>query len=234
MGKAAVAQDDHSEDLKQAFLAFNQLSEQLTSSYQELEEKVTHLNSELVQSQNQRLEELAEKERLAERLDSLLNALPAAVVVLDAAGIVQEANPAACTMLGEPLQGLAWRDIIGRAFALGGDSGYDLRLKNGRLVSPETCPLGSEPGQIPPISAWWARLATKPRRASPAKTGVTTVTSGGTFRVSKKSWPSFRFVQNSIQGESPCLSMFFLVILKGKMWTLKNFCSLLRAASARA
>jgi len=148
MGKPAVASNDHSDDLKQAFLAFNQLSEQLNHSYQELEQKVTDLNSELVQSQNQRLAELAEKERLAERLDSLLNALPAAVMVLDAAGVVQEANPAALHMLGEPLRGQAWRDIIARAFALGGDSGYDLRLQNGRLVSLETCPLGSEPGQI--------------------------------------------------------------------------------------
>jgi two-component system sensor histidine kinase FlrB len=147
MGKLAVADNEHSDDLKQAFMAFNQLSEQLTSSYQELEEKVTHLNSELIQSQNERLQELAEKERLAERLDSLLNALPAGVVVLDAAGIIQQANPAALEMLGEPLQGQSWVDVISRCFSLDSD-GYDLQLKSGRLVSLNTCPLGSEPGQI--------------------------------------------------------------------------------------
>lgn len=149
MGKLAVANDDQrSDDLKQAFMAFNELSEQLTSSYHELEEQVSHLNSELVQTQNERMQELAEKERLAERLDSLLNALPAGVVVLDAAGVIQQANPAAMTMLGEPLQGQAWMDVINRAFALNNDSGYDLQLKNGRLVSLNTCPLGNEPGQI--------------------------------------------------------------------------------------
>lgn len=148
MGKPAVAQNDHSEDLKKAFLAFNELSEQLTSSYHELEEKVSSLNSELQQTQNERLLELAEKERLAERLDSLLNALPAGVVVLDGAGVVQESNPVAQAMLGEPLRGVAWREVINRAFALDSDSGYDLQLKNGRLVSMETCPLGNEPGQI--------------------------------------------------------------------------------------
>lgn len=136
------------QELEEAFLAFNQLSEQLAASYRDLEAKVARLSEELEEAHGARIEELAEKERLAQRLESLLTGLPAGVVVLDGSGKVQQANPAAVTLLGEPLLGEAWRDIINRAFVLDDNAGYDLKLRDGRLVSLSTCPLGSEPGQI--------------------------------------------------------------------------------------
>ncbi len=92
--------------------------------------------------------QLAEKERLAGRLESLLKGLPAGVVVLDNAGCVQQANPAAEALLGIPLVGAMWRDVIAHSFAPEPQAGCDLRLANGRLVSLSTCPLGDEPGQI--------------------------------------------------------------------------------------
>ncbi len=92
--------------------------------------------------------QLAEKERLACRLESLLKGLPAGVVVLDSAGFVQQANSAAEALLGTTLVGAMWRDVIAHAFAPEPQAGCDLRLANGRLVSLSTCPLGEEPGQI--------------------------------------------------------------------------------------
>ncbi len=91
---------------------------------------------------------LVEKERLAARLESLLQGLPAGVLVLDGAGVIQQANPAAEALLGSPLTGVKWIDVIGRAFAPNPQAGCDLMLANGRLVSLSTCPLGDEPGQI--------------------------------------------------------------------------------------
>ncbi len=92
--------------------------------------------------------QLAEKERLAGRLESLLKGLPAGVVVLDSAGCVQQANPAAEALLGRALVGTLWRDVIAHSFAPEPQAGCDLRLASGRLVSLSTCPLEDEPGQI--------------------------------------------------------------------------------------
>lgn len=135
-------------ELETAFLAFNQLSEQLSTSYRALEARITSLNLELAAARSERLEQLAQKEILANRLSQLLGALPAGVVVIDGAGTVQECNRAAVELLGEPLFGEVWRDIITRAFAPGVSAGQEAALRDGRLVSIQTCPLGAEPGQI--------------------------------------------------------------------------------------
>ena len=135
-------------ELEEAFSTFNRLSEQLSSSYHDLEERVDELNEELAVAHSEKLEHYKEKERLAERLDSLLSALPAGVVVMDGTGRIAEANPAALELLGEPLSGELWRDVIARAFEPNAGNGVDLQLRSGRLISLSTCPLGSEPGQI--------------------------------------------------------------------------------------
>ncbi len=136
------------QELQDAFGAFNQLSEQLTESYQQLEVQVAGLTRSLEAEQDERIKELTEKERVASRLASLLHALPGGVVVIDGAGKVQEHNPAAELLLGQPLLGLPWSDIIQRAFAPRSDDGHDISLVDGRKVNISTCPLGTEPGQI--------------------------------------------------------------------------------------
>jgi two-component system sensor histidine kinase FlrB len=135
-------------DLEQAFRQFNQASEHLSASYRALESRISLLNEELAAVRDERLHELAEKERLANRLSRLLNALPCGVVVLDGEGRVQEANPAAITLLGEPLSGQMWRTIIERAFQPQPTEGFSVALRDGRLVSIEISLLGDEPGQI--------------------------------------------------------------------------------------
>ena len=136
------------QELQDAFGAFNQLSAQLTESYQQLEVRVAGLTSALETEQDERIKELTEKERVASRLASLLHALPGGVVVIDGEGKVQEHNPAAELLLGQPLLGLPWSEIIKRSFAPRNDDGHDISLVDGRKVNISTCPLGSEPGQI--------------------------------------------------------------------------------------
>ena len=136
------------QELQDAFGAFNQLSAQLTESYQQLEVRVAGLTSALETEQDERIKELTEKERVASRLASLLHALPGGVVVIDGEGKVQEHNPAAELLLGQPLLGLPWSDIIKRSFAPRSDDGHDISLVDGRKVNISTCPLGTEPGQI--------------------------------------------------------------------------------------
>lgn len=136
------------QELQDAFGAFNQLSAQLSESYQQLEVRVAGLTAALETEQDERIKELTEKERVASRLASLLHALPGGVVVIDDEGKVQEHNPAAELLLGQPLLGLPWSEIIQRAFAPRSDDGHDISLVDGRKVNISTCPLGSEPGQI--------------------------------------------------------------------------------------
>ncbi|MDU8431693.1 ATP-binding protein [Pseudomonas syringae pv. actinidifoliorum] len=134
--------------LEQAFSLFNQMSAQLTDSYGLLEARVTELKSELADAGAQRLQELAEKERLANRLQNLLDLLPGGVIVIDGMGVVREANPAAIDLLGQPLLGMLWRHVISRCFAPREDDGHEVSLKDGRRLSIATRSLDAEPGQL--------------------------------------------------------------------------------------
>lgn len=134
--------------LEQAFALFNQMSTQLTDSYSMLEARVAELKGELAVVSAQRMAELAEKERLANRLQHLLDCLPGGVIVIDAHGVVVEANPAACDLLGRPLEGELWRQVILRCFAPRDDDGHEVSLKDGRRLSILTRSLDTEPGQL--------------------------------------------------------------------------------------
>lgn len=136
------------EELESAFQTFNRMSEQLIASYHQLESQVEQLNRELATAHDERLEQLDETRRIANRLERLLNALPGGVVVLDGKGIVTGSNPAAVDLLGEPLEGAPWRNVIQRAFAPRFDDGHEVSLRDGRRVTIATSSLGSEPGQI--------------------------------------------------------------------------------------
>ena len=136
------------EGLEQAFSLFSQMSTQLTDSYSLLEARVTELKGELAVVSAQRMAELAEKERLANRLQHLLDLLPGGVIVIDDRGRVREANPAACELLGLPLEGELWRHVITRCFAPREDDGHEISLIDGRRLSISTRSLDAEPGQL--------------------------------------------------------------------------------------
>ena len=134
--------------LEQAFALFNQMSTQLSTSYSMLEARVTELKGQLALVSAQRMQELAEKERLAHRLQSLLDLLPGGVIVIDGQGVVREANPVARNLLGQPLVGMLWRQVIARNFAPREDDGHEISLKDGRRLSIATRSLHAEPGQL--------------------------------------------------------------------------------------
>lgn len=127
-----------SEQLQEAFETFNEQSVRLQDSYQSLETLVASLSSELQATQNQRLIELAEKEQLAERLVTLLNALPAGVIVIDANGIIQDINPAAKAMFCDYQVGAIFdQTIAGISLDMLQESN-DITLPCGSLVSCQT------------------------------------------------------------------------------------------------
>ncbi|HEX5791793.1 MAG TPA: ATP-binding protein [Rheinheimera sp.] len=85
--------------------------------------------------------------------DPVLQALPAAVILLDQRGMVYQANPAAVAMLAEPLVGQAWFTVINRCFSPRNDDGLEVSLKDGRRVKLQISALLShtqytQPGQL--------------------------------------------------------------------------------------
>ncbi|MDF0731907.1 ATP-binding protein [Pseudomonas entomophila] len=146
-GSTPVEQESR-QGLEQAFALFNQVSSQLSESYNMLEARVSELKGELAVVSAQRMAELDEKERLANRLQNLLDLLPGGVIVIDGQGRVREANPAAVELLGEPLVGELWRQVIARSFAPRKDDGHEVSLRDGRRLSIATRSLDAEPGQL--------------------------------------------------------------------------------------
>jgi two-component system sensor histidine kinase FlrB len=139
----AAPQLQRIQDLEHSFQVFNQVSRELEDTYHRLEARVSALHHQV--QQNDQAEITAQQAR---RMRATLQALPAGVVVLDGTGRVQDANPAAVALLGEPLVDEVWNAVIARAFAPRSDDGHDLSLVDGRRVSIATCPLGDEPGQV--------------------------------------------------------------------------------------
>lgn len=140
-----VTETPTAQQLESAFEAFNQIGVQLASSYTELQQRVTNMTEELAQARSEKLQQLAEKERVAARLEKLLQALPGGVLVLDAQGVIREANPGAHRLLGEQLVGSDWDEIADHAFVAGG---RELQLLDGRWISLSTNPLEDGQGKI--------------------------------------------------------------------------------------
>ncbi len=141
-------QNEDSNTLEEAFENFSEATGYLTEFYKGLEGQVAKLNAELISAKIEKKKEYLEKERLASRLANLLHVLPGGVVVLDGNGVITQVNPVAINLLGNPLEGLLWRDIVERAFSPRWDDGHDITLKDGRTVNISTQALESEPGQI--------------------------------------------------------------------------------------
>ncbi len=134
--------------LRQSLERVERIAHQLGDSHGLLQAHVAALEDRLEVVSAQRLQELDEKERLAKRLQSLLDSLPGGVVVLDGQGVVREANPVARQLLGEPLEGELWRTTIARCFAPRRDDGHEISLKDGRRLSISLRSLDGEPGQL--------------------------------------------------------------------------------------
>ena len=82
------------------------------------------------------------------QLYAIFTALPTGVLLLDGEGRITRANPAAKALLGEPLEGQAWRQIIDRCFQPREDDGHEISLRDGRRVQLSTQPLPDQPGQL--------------------------------------------------------------------------------------
>ena len=99
-------------ELQRAFAVFNQVSAELTLAYESLQGRVASLTEELAIANGELRRQYLEKEALSERLSSLLDALPAGVVLLDPSAMVVAVNPAAISMFGSDAMSRHWGDVV--------------------------------------------------------------------------------------------------------------------------
>lgn len=117
--------------LAEAFRLFNAASAELTEAYGALEKQVASLTEELAQANGELRRQYEEKARLTDRLSTLLNQLPAGVVVVDGDGMVEEANPAALDMVGAR-PGAAWGVSATRLVPADAPAEWDCTGENGQ------------------------------------------------------------------------------------------------------
>ncbi|MBT3196301.1 MAG: PAS domain-containing protein, partial [Gammaproteobacteria bacterium] len=127
------------QELEGAFAEFAKMSEGLEASYHALQDQVSDLTVELAAARSERLRYLQEKERIANQLARLLDALPGGVVVLDEQGVIQTANPAAQLFFGgtqeEALEGQRWHQVVELKEEQGGAAlEKDMVLKSGKVL----------------------------------------------------------------------------------------------------
>jgi two-component system sensor histidine kinase FlrB len=117
-------------DLQAAFVAFGSVSEQLSGAFDSLRAEVAQLRAELGEAH-------AGKEHLAARLSALIKGLPGGVLVLDSGGEIQECNPVARELLGEPLLAQSFTGVLARAAtgAGAGGAGEQIELRSRRFVN---------------------------------------------------------------------------------------------------
>ncbi len=131
--------------LEVAFETFNQVGRQLTDAYEALQRRVAVLTEELARARSETLDQLREKERLAHRLQRLVEVLPGGVLVLDDQDRVQLANTLAREIFGERIQGRAWRELLER---LSPARGNEIRTPAGRWLSLSSRSLGAGEGRV--------------------------------------------------------------------------------------
>ncbi|MCK5830101.1 MAG: GHKL domain-containing protein [Methylococcales bacterium] len=148
MNNSVNSQILKTEKLTDAFQLFNKLSENLSHSYQELEKQVVSLSGELAAARSERVKTLIEKEKIADRLQQLLAALPAAVIVLNSEDQVVDCNTVAINYLSDSLIGQNWFDIVQRSLIDVFDNPHERQLKSGKRVSLTRNQLNHESGQI--------------------------------------------------------------------------------------
>ncbi len=130
-----VSQQKRLRELESAFVEFAKMSEGLEASYYALQKQVSDLTEELAAARSERLKHLQEKEKIANQLARLLDALPGGVVVVDRDGTIQTANPAAHEFFEGALEGQRWMEVLD-AHQEPEESALkkDLVLKDGRVL----------------------------------------------------------------------------------------------------
>jgi two-component system sensor histidine kinase FlrB len=107
-----------------------------------------HIQNDTMPLHNTKWLEVPPAASMSNRMDHILQAMPSGVVIINGDGVVTDANPVAIKLLGLPLEGLKWIQVIHRAFSPQDDDGHEVSLRNGRRVKIAITPLTPESGQL--------------------------------------------------------------------------------------
>lgn len=140
--------------LTSAFEAFTATAGQLESAYRTLQQQAASLAGSVTASCRERDAARQQATDADRRLGQLVAALPAAVVVLDAAGAVTQASDAAIESFGEPLVGERWLAVMERTGASQptGQPTNEITLRDGRNLLIASREIGVDAGMILLIS----------------------------------------------------------------------------------
>jgi two-component system, sensor histidine kinase FlrB len=134
--------------LEKAFHAFNQISQHLTDSYQQLEQQVVVLSQQLAESNSKKIQYLSEKEALAQQLEAMVETLPGAVIVLDDNRLVVKANACARDWFQHELIGHSWAEIKAKALINIESIDGQFKLLSGEVVALSTTRLNGQAAEI--------------------------------------------------------------------------------------
>ena len=116
-------------------------------SYDQLQQQVARLSRELSESRHRHIQELREKERLANRLYHVLQTLPAAVIVVDEKDRIDQFNHVAEILFPEIRWGRLWSEVFSEHISIQ-TANNEWRLKDGRCISVSQKSLSPDPGKI--------------------------------------------------------------------------------------
>ena len=128
--------------------AFEAKTDALTEEYLSMQKRLASVADELLRARQLRIDELVERERLAERLEGLIEILPGAVLIIDGDGIIMECNRCAPEWLGTPLIGVNLATVLGRQLQCEGAAGQRLLTADGRWLSAARTPLPNSQGEL--------------------------------------------------------------------------------------
>lgn len=111
MGATTAHSLDPTASLTEAFHAFNNASAQLAAAYARLEDQVARLAAELARRRTSHPGACQDSLQGADRLGALLEALPAAVVLVDGRGRVDRFNPVAESLFPGLRWGRRWHEV---------------------------------------------------------------------------------------------------------------------------
>lgn len=139
------AQLDDNTELQAAFRLFSQMSDQLETSYRDLEQRVDELSQELAAANSEKLRQLAEKEKLADRLEALHEAMPAAVIWVNQAQKILSANQTAKDIFKSDIVNKNWQQVLQKQFTF---DGHELTGNDSSVFSYHQKSLEHDQGQV--------------------------------------------------------------------------------------
>lgn len=134
--------------LEKVFASFTQVSTALNDSYGELEKQVVCLNRELAVARSSRIKVLRDKEQLAVKLSTLMDALPGGILVTDHNDKVIQENPAIAEIFGHSAISKQWQSFLEENVSQYTQHLQTYSLKNHRHISISSRKFGEQQGQI--------------------------------------------------------------------------------------